>query len=152
MDLILFDTPYGLMGLSETDGAITALYLPGQGVPAIMTRETPLLAEGKRQLLEYFGGTRREFDLPLNPRGTPFREKVWKALLDIPYGETITYGQLAGRIGNPKAVRAVGQANHFNPISILIPCHRVVGANGALTGYGGGMELKQKLLELEGAR
>lgn len=150
MDLILFDTPYGLMGLGEEQGAISALYLPGRGMPRIATRETPLLAEGKGQLLEYFSGKRREFDLPLAPRGTSFREKVWAALCDIPYGETITYGQLAQRIGNPKAVRAVGQANHHNPIPIIIPCHRVVGADGSLTGYGGGLELKKALLELEG--
>ncbi len=151
MDLILFETPYGLMGLAEENQAITALFLPGQGVPRIMTNETPLLAEGKRQLLEYFAGERREFDLPLSPRGTPFREGVWKALLDIPYGKTGTYRELAAAIGNPKAVRAVGQANHFNPIPIIIPCHRVIGADGSLTGYGGGTELKRQLLELEGA-
>ena len=151
MDIILFDTPYGLMGLAEENQAITALFLPGQGVPRIMTNETPLLAEGKRQLLEYFAGERREFDLPLSPRGTPFREGVWKALLDIPYGKTGTYRELAAAIGNPKAVRAVGQANHFNPIPIIIPCHRVIGADGSLTGYGGGTELKRQLLELEGA-
>lgn len=151
MDLILFETPYGLMGLAEENGAITALFLPGQGVPRIMTNETPLLAEGKRQILEYFAGERREFDLPLNPRGTPFREGVWKALLDIPYGKTGTYRELAAAVGNPKAVRAVGQANHFNPIPIIIPCHRVIGADGSLTGYGGGTELKRQLLELEGA-
>lgn len=151
MDIILFDTPYGLMGLAEENQAITALFLPGQGVPRIMTNETPLLAEGKRQLLEYFARERREFDLPLSPRGTPFREGVWKALLDIPYGKTGTYRELAAAIGNPKAVRAVGQANHFNPIPIIIPCHRVIGADGSLTGYGGGTELKRQLLELEGA-
>ncbi len=149
MDLILFDTPHGLMGLAEEEGAISALYLPGRGMPRIATRETSLLVEGRRQLTEYFSGTRREFDLPLQPKGTPFREKVWAALRAVPYGETITYGQLAQRIGSPKAVRAVGQANHDNPIPILIPCHRVVGADGALTGYAGGVEMKRQLLDLE---
>lgn len=149
MDLILFDTPFGRMGLSEESGTIVRLYLPNDGTPRIAEHETPLLAEGKRQLMEFFAGTRKEFDLPLCAEGTEFRKKVWKALLEIPYGTTITYGQLALTVGNPKAVRAVGQANHHNPIPILIPCHRVVGSNGSLTGYGGGMELKQQLLNLE---
>lgn len=149
MDLIIFDTPFGTMGLAAENDAITQIYLPNQGIPGIATHETPLLAEAKRQLTEYFAGKRRVFDLPLNARGTAFREKVWAALRDIPYGETITYGQLAANIGQPKAVRAVGGANHHNPISIIIPCHRVVGADGSLTGYGGGVDLKEKLLNLE---
>lgn len=149
MDLILFDTPFGPMGLGAENDAIIHLYLPGEGVPRIAVRETPLLAEGKRQMEEYFAGKRKDFTLPLNAQGTPFREKVWKALTDIPYGVTITYGELAANIGNQKAVRAVGGANHHNPIPIIIPCHRVIGADGSLTGYGGGMELKEKLLDLE---
>lgn len=151
MDLMIFDTPLGPMGLAEEDGAIIRLYLPGQGVPRIVTHETPLLLEGKRQLTEYFAGKRKEFDLPLNAEGTEFRKKVWQTLTKIPYGETITYGELARRVGNPRAARAVGGANHHNPISILIPCHRVVGADGSLTGYGGGLELKKALLALEQA-
>lgn len=149
MDLILFDTPYGSMGLAEEAGAIVRLYLPGESVPRIAPHETSLLAEGRRQLSEYFGGERKSFDLPLAPEGTAFRKKVWNALTEIPYGETITYGELACRAGNPKAVRAVGGANHHNPIPIIIPCHRVIGADGTLTGYGGGLELKEKLLTLE---
>lgn len=149
MDFILFDTPYGRMGLVEESGAIVRLYLPNEGTPRIAEHETPLLVKGKRQLMEYFDGARREFDLPLRAEGTEFRKKAWKALLDIPYGATISYGQLAVNVGNPKAVRAVGQANHHNPIPILIPCHRVVGSNGSLTGYGGGMVLKRQLLDLE---
>lgn len=149
MDLILFDTPYGSMGLAEEAGAIVRLYLPGEGVPRIAPHETSLLAEGRRQLSEYFGGERKSFDLPLTPEGTAFRKKVWNTLTKIPYGETITYGELACRAGNPKAVRAVGGANHHNPIPIIIPCHRVIGADGTLTGYGGGLELKEKLLTLE---
>ena len=137
------------MAMAEEGGALTRLWLPGEGTPRIMPRQTPLLTEAKTQLLDYFRGARREFDLPLAPEGTPFRRQVWDALLTIPYGETITYGELARRIGSPKAVRAVGQANHHNPLPIFIPCHRVVGANGALTGYGGGLELKQYLLNLE---
>ena len=105
--------------------------------------------EAARQLQEYFAGCRREFSLPLAPRGTEFQRQVWYALEGIPYGETRTYGEIARAIGKPKACRAVGMANHRNPLSILVPCHRVVGADGSLTGYGGGLEAKQFLLELE---
>lgn len=151
MEFTLFDTPLGLMGLAAEDEAITRLYLPGRPTPRIMPHETPVLAEGRRQLEEYFAGERREFDLPLAPEGTAFQKQVWAALRDIPYGETRTYGQIAATLGRPKACRAVGMANHRNPLAILIPCHRVVGANGTLTGYAGGLDMKQKLLELEGA-
>lgn len=139
------------MGLAEEDGALVRLYLPGEAMPRIAQHETPLLTDGKGQLMEYFEGKRRVFDLPLAPEGTAFRKRVWTALLDIPWGETISYGELARRVDNPKGVRAVGQANHHNPIPILIPCHRVVGADGSLTGYGGGVELKRALLALETA-
>lgn len=139
------------MGLAEEDGALVRLYLPGEAMPRIAEHETPLLTDGKGQLMEYFEGKRRVFDLPLAPEGTAFRKRVWTALLDIPWGETISYGELARRVDNPKGVRAVGQANHHNPIPILIPCHRVVGADGSLTGYGGGVELKRALLALETA-
>lgn len=149
MDLILFDTPVGAMGLAEEDGAIVRLLLPGAPAPRIACHETPLLAEGKQQLLEYLSGQRRVFDLPLAPRGTEFYRSVWHALEDIPYGETRSYRDIAQAVGRPKAVRAVGQANHNNPIPIIIPCHRVVGANGSLTGYGGGLDLKERLLRLE---
>lgn len=101
------------------------------------------------QLREYFAGTRRQFDLPLAPEGTPFQQRVWRALLDIPYAETVSYGELAGRIGQRNASRAVGLANGSNPISIVIPCHRVIGANGKLIGYGGGLPNKERLLALE---
>jgi methylated-DNA-[protein]-cysteine S-methyltransferase len=105
------------------------------------------------QLSEYFAGERRAFDLPLAPEGTPFQQRVWTALLDIPYGETISYGELASRIGRRSASRAVGLANGSNPLPIVIPCHRVIGSNGKLTGYGGGLPLKERLLALErGAR
>ena len=153
MNRIQFDTPAGPLSLEEEGGALTHVYLPNQLSGLAPAGEvTPVLARGKAQLLEYFQKKRREFDLPLCPQGTAFRRKVWDALLAIPYGEAITYGELARRIGQPKAVRAVGQANHHNPLSILIPCHRVVGANGSLTGYGGGLELKRFLLELEETR
>ena len=102
-----------------------------------------------RQLKAYFAGELENFDLPLSPQGTPFQQRVWGELQKIPYGDTISYGELARRIGNPKASRAVGLANGSNPISIVIPCHRVIGANGKLTGYGGGLPIKEKLLALE---
>jgi methylated-DNA-[protein]-cysteine S-methyltransferase len=103
------------------------------------------------QLGEYFDGRRRAFELPLKPEGTPFQLRVWNALLDIPYGETISYGELAARIGDRSASRAVGLANGSNPLPIVIPCHRVIGSNGKLTGYGGGLPIKERLLTLEGA-
>lgn len=118
-------------------------------MPRIAGHETALLADGKGRLMEYFAGKRTVFKLPLAPEGTAFRKKVWAALLDIPYGGSISYGELARRVDNPRGVRAVGRANHHNPIPILIPCHRVVGADGSLTGYGGGVELKRALLALE---
>ena len=149
MELITFDTPVGPLALAEEDEQLTRLWLPGQGYPRIAERETALLSEGKRQLLEYLTGLRRMFSLPLSPAGTFFQRSVWQALEEIPYGESITYGALARHIGRPKAVRAVGQACHCNPLPSLLPCHRVVGSGGSLTGYGGGLELKRMLLDLE---
>lgn len=122
---------------------------PGSDAPAEMPGQ---LATVNRQLREYFSGKRRAFDFPLAPKGTPFQLAVWNALLDIPYGDTITYAELARRIDRPSAVRAVGAANGANPIPVIIPCHRVIGSNGTLTGYGGGIERKQWLLALEGRR
>jgi methylated-DNA-[protein]-cysteine S-methyltransferase len=107
-------------------------------------------AKVRRQLAEYFAGTRREFDLALAPEGTPFERSVWEALREIPFGETRSYGEIAERIGHPGAARAVGRANGANPIPIVVPCHRVIGSNGSLTGFGGGLENKSRLLELEG--
>ena len=115
---------------------------------ALATRHSQLVA----QLKEYFSGKRKSFDYPLAPKGTHFQLAVWNALLAIPYGDTITYAELAQRIGRPAAVRAVGAANGANPIPVIIPCHRVIGSNGTLTGYGGGIERKQWLLALEGRR
>lgn len=137
------------MTLEGTETALTALYLPNAPM-APEGAETPLLARGRAELLDYLAGVRRSFDLPLAPRGTPFQLAVWRALADIPYGQTITYGALAQRLGCPGASRAVGQANHRNPLPIFLPCHRVVGTKGALTGYAGGLELKAWLLRLEG--
>ena len=110
----------------------------------------PPLPETRRQLGEYLSGRRRDFDLPLDPRGTEFQRLCWEALQAIPYGETRSYGQQARIIGRPEAARAVGMANHDNPIGVIIPCHRVIGSNGSLTGYAGGLDMKRKLLELEG--
>ena len=112
--------------------------------------DTPLLQEAKRQLDAYFAGKLRQFDLPLAPLGTSFQTLIWQTLTaEVPYGQTITYGELAKRAGNPAASRAVGMANHRNPLPIFIPCHRVIGAGGKLVGYGGGLPLKQSLLNLE---
>lgn len=111
--------------------------------------KTPLLLAAKNQMQEYFANKRTEFDLPLKPKGTEFQQKVWQQLCQIPYGETRSYGQIAAAVGNPKASRAVGMANHNNPIMIVIPCHRVIGANGSLTGYAGGLNIKQALINLE---
>ena len=111
-----------------------------------------VVARAERQLEEYFAGERRAFDLPLGPVGTPFQRRVWAALERIPYGETISYGELARRVGNPSASRAVGAANGRNPIPIVIPCHRVIGSTGKLTGFGGGLDVKRALLDLETAK
>jgi len=114
-------------------------------------RDDRAVAPVARQLAEYFAGKRKSFDVALAPKGTPFQQEVWKALLKIPFGKTTTYAALAQRLGKPGAFRAVGRANATNPISVIVPCHRVIGADGTLTGYGGGLPIKQKLLELEGA-
>lgn len=106
-------------------------------------------APARAQLDEYFAGRRRSFDLALDPAGSPFELGVWRALLEIPYGETVSYGELAARIGHPGAPRAVGVANARNPVAVVVPCHRVIGADGSLTGYGGGLERKRLLLDLE---
>ena len=111
--------------------------------------ETPLLKEAATQLQEYFSGRRQIFNLPLSPRGTPFQQKVWQALQTIPYGQTRSYQDIAIQINEPKACRAVGQANHYNPLAIVIPCHRVIGKSGRLTGYAGGLNIKTRLLQLE---
>ena len=139
-------TPIGHLRIHEEDGAIIAIDFTTVDV---CPPSTPLLTEAARQLAAYFAGTLRDFDLPLRFTGTPFRMQCWQALMTIPYGETISYGEQARRIGSPKAVRAVGGANHHNPISIVVPCHRVIGADGTLTGYGGGMDKKAWLLRHE---
>ncbi len=116
---------------------------------SITQKDTPLISSAKRQLDEYFQGKRKSFDLPLSPFGTQFQQKVWNALCTIPYGETRSYKEIAAQIQNPKGCRAVGMANNRNPIMIIIPCHRVIGSNGSLTGYAGGLDIKQWLLAHE---
>lgn len=113
--------------------------------------ENAILDMARAQLQEYFSGTRQRFDLPLAPQGTPFQQQVWRTLATIPYGQTISYAQLAQRVGKPTAMRAVGAANGRNPLPIVLPCHRVIGADGSLTGFGGGLPTKRFLLELEGS-
>lgn len=146
-----YDTPVGDLWIGETGGAVTNVWFGESGVLTAVTRkETPLLQETVRQLREYLDGKRKAFDVPLAPMGTDFQRRVWDALLEIPYGETRTYGQIAAVIGNPNASRAVGLANNRNPIPIFIPCHRVIGSDGKLVGYGGGVEMKRQLLSIEG--
>ena len=143
-------SPIGELTLAAAENALTRIVLPaclppGKGIYA----QTPLLQQAMEQLCAYFAGELREFSLPIAPKGTPFEQRVWKALCAIPYGETRTYGQIAAAAGSPRGFRAAGMANHKNPLAIVIPCHRVIGANGSLTGYAGGLETKKFLLALE---
>ncbi len=150
------DSPFDALTLVADDGRLCGLYMVDQRhrPPDIEfgVRDARAFATAVSQLGEYFVGQRTAFDLDLAPAGTPFRRTVWDRLRAIPYGETRTYGQLAAELGRPGAARAVGLANGANPIGIVVPCHRVVGADGSLTGYGGGLERKRRLLELEQAR
>jgi len=148
---VWMDSPIGALELVGGDGAVTAIEFKKRKSGKRTTQAVPVLAEAVRQLEAYFSGRLRDFDLPLAPSGTPFQQKVWKALRKIPYGGTISYGELAARVGSPNGQRAVGAANGQNPIPIIIPCHRVIGSNGTMTGYGGGIPIKRKLLSLEGA-
>lgn len=151
----IHQSPVGPLTLMSDGSALTHCEFENPRYPfrAAPRGEDQIIAKARRQLEDYFAGRLRAFDVPLAPEGTPFQRRVWDALLTIPYGDTRSYGQQAATIGAPKAVRAVGLANGRNPIAIIIPCHRVIGANGNLTGYGGGMARKRLLLELEkGAR
>lgn len=149
----LIDSPVGeLLATADADGRITGLHFPDHRVPARRqgwVRDERALAPLRRQLEQYFAGERRGFELELAPSGTSFQLAVWRALRAIPYGETASYGEIAAALGQPGAARAVGGANNRNPIAIVIPCHRVIGADGTLTGYGGGMHRKRHLLALE---
>ena len=147
-------SPLGRLELESDGEALLRIRLPGERL--VPPDDRPRRPEPQAftaviaQLDEYFAGTRRRFDLPLAPAGTPFQQRVWRLLRGIPWGRTISYGELARRSGNPAASRAVGAANGRNPLPIIVPCHRVIGGNGTLTGYAGGLEAKRMLLELEG--
>ncbi|GAA2383097.1 MULTISPECIES: methylated-DNA--[protein]-cysteine S-methyltransferase [Streptomyces] len=147
------DSPYGPLTLVADDGVLCGLYMTDQRhrppEETFGTRDDTLFAETEEQLKAYFAGELKEFTVELRLTGTPFQCRVWDRLRRIPYGETRTYGALADALGAPAASRAVGLANGRNPIGIIVPCHRVIGANGSLTGYGGGLERKQRLLDFE---
>lgn len=143
--------PIGVLGLMDDGRGLSRVFLRREGGPSPAPEgETPLTLRAAAELEEYFAGRRRVFTVPLSPRGMPFQLAVWQALRDIPYGQTRTYGEIAAAVGRPKAARAVGMANHDNPLLIFTPCHRVLGKNGALTGFACGLEVKRRLLELEG--
>ena len=139
----------GQILIGESGGYITSLHQYTDDPDDAIDRETEVLVRAYTQLQEYFAGERKTFDLPVRLSGTPFQQSVWQALQRIPYGETRSYRDIAEAIGNPKAVRAVGSANNRNPLFIIIPCHRVIGSDGSLVGYGGGLAMKQFLLDLE---
>jgi methylated-DNA-[protein]-cysteine S-methyltransferase len=152
-----FDSPVGeLLLAADAEGRLTCLHFPDDpracAARSKWVRDDRALTEPCRQLQAYFAGELRNFDLQLAPRGTPFQLRVWDALCAIPYGATASYGEIARAIGMPDAARAVGGANNRNPIAIVVPCHRVIGASGSLTGYGGGLERKRRLLDLEAGR
>ena len=147
MPCLFYDSPIGPMTLVQEGEALARLDFD---VPSQPEEATPLPLQACRQLREYFAGERKAFALPLAPAGTEFQKKVWAALRDIPWGETRSYGDIARAIGKPTACRAVGMANGRNPLPIFIPCHRVIGTNGSITGYSGGLEKKRFLLRLEG--
>lgn len=147
-------TSFGSLLIEETDGAISAMHLfaedqPPEDVLLDQPPATELIRQATQQMREYFLGQRMTFSLPLDPQGTPFQKKVWRALQDIPYGTTATYKDIAQAVDCPKGFRAIGMANHNNPIPFVIPCHRVLGSDGKLVGFGMGLPLKQKLLDME---
>ena len=149
MNHFVYPMPLGRLTIAAHEKGIVSIHF-GDVELDMPRKPSTLTNKAATQIQEYFAGKRREFDLPLDPKGTDFQLTVWKALQTVPYGETRTYAQIAEAIGKPHAYRAVGMANNKNPIPILIPCHRVIGANGTLTGYAGGLEIKRKLLALEG--
>ena len=135
--------------IAEEDGAITEIRMDERIPSKAQKLRTPLLDRAYCEIRQYLAGQRRQFTIPLCPKGTPFQQTVWRELEKIPYGQTRSYSEIAAEIGHPKAARAVGMANHINPILLAIPCHRVIGKNGDLTGYYAGLDVKRKLLELE---
>ena len=146
-----YDTILGSVTFVEENGALVVITTHPYHPKEEIYQETPVIKEAFRQLSEYFSGKRKTFNLPLLLKGTDFQKQVWQALLKIPFGETRSYKQIAEAIGNPKAVRAVGMANNKNPLLIVVPCHRVIGANGKLVGYAVGLDKKEYLLRLEGS-
>lgn len=146
---LCMDSPIGRLMIVQQGEAVKEILFEEKITDTVPIQSTELLLCAQRQINEYFAGKRKIFSLPLALTGTPFQRKVWQQLIQIPYGEVRSYGQIAQAVGNPKACRAVGAANHCNPIPILVPCHRVVGANGSLTGYAGGLWRKNLLLQLE---
>lgn len=155
-DTLYYDTlpsPLGTLCLAADDAGLREICFEHEQRPRAdehWLRDAPRLAAARRQLAEYFAGQRREFSLPLHPQGTPFQQMVWRELTRIPFGAAISYAELARRIGKPAATRAVGAANGRNPLPVVVPCHRVIGADGSLTGYSGGLWIKRRLLALEG--
>ncbi len=154
MDTMLYiDTMIGKIGIREDGSGIIGVFfeteVPPKDVDGCNELETPLLRLASKEILEYLDGSRKEFTVPVSLKGTAFQLEDWKALMTIPYGETRCYQEIAEQIGKPKACRAVGHANNRNPISIIVPCHRVVGKDGSMTGYGGGLAIKEFLLDLE---
>ena len=147
-NVFYYDSDIGKIGIAEENSFITNVFF-GDELKDFTINETPIMKEAHNQIEEYLKGERKYFDLPISPSGTKFQQRVWDALKTIPYGKTVSYKDIAITVGNEKACRAVGMANNRNPISIIIPCHRVIGKNGKLIGYGGGLAIKEYLLRLE---
>ncbi len=152
MSICIFDTKIGSVGIKADETAVTHIYLPGETIPESDTKDkTALIDEAAKQILLYLDGRLKTFTIPLKPAGTAFCMRVWDVLRDIPYGGTLTYKDAAALAGSPRGARAAGLACNRNPIPIIIPCHRIVGSGGSLTGYRGGLPLKEKLLSIESA-
>lgn len=150
MAMRIFDTDIGQIGVEGDADGIKRIYFAHEHMPAADKPNDPVLMEAEKQIKAYLNGELRVFTLPLRFKAAPYTQSVWKALMDIPYGHTRTYGEIAGSLGNKHAARAVGLACNRNPLPLVVPCHRVVGASGALTGFRGGLEVKARLLEMEG--
>jgi methylated-DNA-[protein]-cysteine S-methyltransferase len=151
-----FDTPHGTMLIAATEKGLAGVYFKGQKYfpkkPGWQRdARHPVLRQARRELMEYFAGKRKRFDVALDPQGTPFQRSVWKSIAKVDFGRTITYGELAQRAGHPGSARAAGAATGRNPLSVIVPCHRIMGSDGSLTGYAGGLNRKRALLALEGA-
>ncbi len=148
MNFTLYESPVGTIKIEEKQGKITSINIIKTPEPG-REQASELTSKAAKELAEYFQGKRKSFDFPCRLEGTAFQKKVWQALLEIPYGETRSYKDIAIAVGNPGACRAVGMANNKNPLAIAVPCHRVIGSNGELTGYAGGLEIKKALLDME---